>query len=73
MFLVVGDCQNDSPGHTAAYGTYTLMDCDSHKIMAQVKMPKSMPLFEKHLELSLENVYEQSDNLEDNLIISYLK
>ena len=34
--IVSGDCQNDSPGYSASYGTYTLMDHTTGRIIAQV-------------------------------------
>lgn len=41
---VQGDCRSDSPGHCAKYGTYTLMDGHSNKILevqqVQVKILK---------------------------------
>lgn len=30
---LIGDGRNDSPGHSAKYGTYTMMESDSGKIL----------------------------------------
>lgn len=34
MLALAGDGRSDSPGHSALYGVYSLMDCDSGKILA---------------------------------------
>lgn len=39
-FLISGDGRNDSPGHSAQYCTYTMMDDQSKKIISLITMDK---------------------------------
>lgn len=48
---VLGDCRSDSPGHCAKYGTYTLMDGHTGKVLdsqvVQVGVTLNFVKFEK--------------------------
>ena len=36
LSFLTGDCQKNSPGHSAAYGTYTMRELSADHIIAQV-------------------------------------
>lgn len=40
LFILLGDGRNDSPGHSAQYCTYSMMDSESKKILSLITMDK---------------------------------
>ena len=42
----LGDCRSDSPGHCAKYGTYTMIDTHSGKVLASEMIQVSIHVME---------------------------
>lgn len=76
---MIGDGRNDSPGHSAQYCSYTLMDNDTKKILTIHTLDKRMadrksPNMEKKagFQAAMDELLEENVNIKDVMTDAHL-